>query len=1247
MKGFLFWGTLFLLLSVQLAWAQVPQTISYQGVLTDASGAPMSGPHILAFRIYDVETGGAALWSEAHSVDLTTGLFNVVLGRTTPVKLPFDKRYWLGITIDTGAELSPRVAFTSSAYSLNARAVADSVVTGKKIARGQVVRGLNGLTDDVTITAGDNVTVTQQGKNIKISSTATAGDGNTLDEAYDEGGKGAGRTITADSGPVNIEGKDGLTVTGKVGIGTASPKSALDVAGAINQSATDPSTILFHHTNESGVPNDDGFRLRFDGEFLNNSNDALIIEKTDGNQNDPDGGIVIANTGKDGIVNPAIVIKGDGNVGIGTTSPATLLDVAGTARVIGFTLPTGAGAGLVLTSDAAGIATWKPPSGGFALPFMGTVSSTSDLFAVFQTGSGRAGFFQNSSTAANKAALEARTLGVGVGLSVNHLGPSGKIAEFLSADIEKMSVDKNGNLTLTGDVEIGNGKKISNDGGNQFLRLNNDQDGVDIRSTTNAAINIDSNNQGSDAFKVTFGSNRAIGLFMNQSGRVGIGTESPAERFSVSGVVQSTSGGFKFPDGTVQTTAAAPGTGDGHSLDAADGNPTDVVFVNNDGKVGVGTTTPNSILHVNSAATDAARIIISETGDNNDSHRSGVSLFDGVNFKGGIFKTGSSHDLVLWTSGNERMRIRQSSGNVGIGIESPAEKLSVSGIVQSTSGGFKFPDGTVQITAAAAGTGDGHSLDAADGNPTDVVFVNNDGKVGVGTTIPNSILHVNSAATDAARLVISETGDSDDSHRSGVSFFDGANFRGGIFKTGNSHDLVFWTSGNERLRIRQSSGNVGIGASNPSEKLDVNGTVQMTGFKLTTSTASGRVLTSDAAGVGTWQPLPAGLVPSWTLTGNSGTNPATNFLGTTDNQSMEIRVNNVRAFRLEPNATSPNVIGGFSGNGVTSSAFGASIGGGGSANKANIISKNFGVIGGGVNNKVDGVNATLGGGENNSAKGTSATVAGGTDNQADGEAAAIGGGDDNTADGDRATVPGGLRNSAQGDFTLAAGRRAKANHDGAFVWADNNDADFASTATDQFLIRATGGVGIGTNAPAQALDVSGSVHVSGSIFVGSTIVIDDTSITASNNTVSFADNHLKTSGVIESKLGGFKFPDGSIQITAAPGIAINPAWTALTLQLDFANVGLPWQTAQYRKIGDVVYLRGAVQKTDEVKAGDVIAILPVGSRPPADLTFMLPGVDKASIAFVAIAATGEIRIDNFIQKGRTMDLSAVQFSVRP
>jgi hypothetical protein len=176
------------------------------------------------------------------------------------------------------------------------------------------------------------------------------------------------------------------------------------------------------------------------------------------------------------------------------------------------------------------------------------------------------------------------------------------------------------------------------------------------------------------------------------------------------------------------------------------------------------------------------------------------------------------------------------------------------------------------------------------------------------------------------------------------------------------------------------------------------------------------------------------------------------------------------------------------GGGVGNSASGfASTVGGGDGNTASDISA---TVGGGEDNTANGVQATVGGGFDNTASNTSSTVggglvnttsgfastvAGGGYNTASGSAAAVGGGFDNTASGLRSTIPGGENNEASGSYSFAAGRRAKAEHTGAFVWADNTNADFVSTGIGQFLIRAGGGVGIGTDSPERALHVRDAV----------------------------------------------------------------------------------------------------------------------------------------------------------------------------
>jgi hypothetical protein len=146
--------------------------------------------------------------------------------------------------------------------------------------------------------------------------------------------------------------------------------------------------------------------------------------------------------------------------------------------------------------------------------------------------------------------------------------------------------------------------------------------------------------------------------------------------------------------------------------------------------------------------------------------------------------------------------------------------------------------------------------------------------------------------------------------------------------------------------------------------------------------------------------------------------------------------------------------------------------GGGTDNHTNW---EWSVIGGGLSNYTGGARCVVAGGQNNEASGSIgwAAVGGGSNNTASGNNSFIGGGYSNTADGDYSAVAGGANNNAQGNYSFAAGKRAKANHSGSFVWGDDTDSDFASTGDDQFLIRASGGVGIGIDNPTSALHVSG------------------------------------------------------------------------------------------------------------------------------------------------------------------------------
>ncbi len=243
-----------------------------------------------------------------------------------------------------------------------------------------------------------------------------------------------------------------------------------------------------------------------------------------------------------------------------------------------------------------------------------------------------------------------------------------------------------------------------------------------------------------------------------------------------------------------------------------------------------------------------------------------------------------------------------------------------------------------------------------------------------------------------------------------------------------------------------------------------------TTFSVDTSLIQARVTEVCASGYAIKQINTNGDVvcePFWSLNGNAGTSPTINFIGTPDNQALEIRVNDERALRIEPTSPSPNLIGGYFDNLVRSGVYAATISGGGSEDYPNKVFDNYGTIGGGSNNTAgsDGTDhfnslyATVSGGNSNDASGYNASIGGGSHNTASGAGAAVGGGTDNTASGYYAMIPGGNGNTAAGSYSFAAGLSAKANQPGCFVWADSSDTAFLScNDPDRWIARAAGGV---------------------------------------------------------------------------------------------------------------------------------------------------------------------------------------------
>lgn len=193
----------------------------------------------------------------------------------------------------------------------------------------------------------------------------------------------------------------------------------------------------------------------------------------------------------------------------------------------------------------------------------------------------------------------------------------------------------------------------------------------------------------------------------------------------------------------------------------------------------------------------------------------------------------------------------------------------------------------------------------------------------------------------------------------------------------------------------------------------------------------------------------------WALDGNTGL-PANSFLGIADaasTQNLDFRVQGRRGLRLQPNAISNtlSVVAGHPNNIVFANAIGGVVGGGGRDGLQNSVAENFGVVAGGSDNLAG--NPFVGVGRQGYAS--------------------VGGGLSNYATGNFSTIPGGIENATDADQSLAAGTRAKipTAHTGTFVWADSQSAAFQSAGPNQFLIRASGGIGLNTATFGNAADL--------------------------------------------------------------------------------------------------------------------------------------------------------------------------------
>jgi hypothetical protein len=246
---------------------------TYHGIL-NRNRAPVTGEYDMRFTVYDVENGGAAVAGPLpkNAVGVTNGLFAVRIDFLGGVFTGPPR--WLEVSVrrtgDANFEtLSPRQELTSSPYSIRAQ----SAGTAADVSNGAVVKSLNNLRDNITLAAGTNVTLVPNGNTLTIASAGAGG-----------------------SGIWSVNGNKTYYNAGSVGIGTASPSGALQLAsgGLAITGATSPYT-------GAGA-----------GVFM----ESLAS-----------GGALFAFDYSSFLPRPLLLNSPGGNVGIGTTTPAHKLTI--------------------------------------------------------------------------------------------------------------------------------------------------------------------------------------------------------------------------------------------------------------------------------------------------------------------------------------------------------------------------------------------------------------------------------------------------------------------------------------------------------------------------------------------------------------------------------------------------------------------------------------------------------------------------------------------------------------------------------------------------------------------------------------------------------------------------------------------------------------------------------------------------------------------------------------------------------
>ncbi len=765
--------------------ADVPKLINFQGILRDGSGNPVpDAVYVIRFRIYDDSTAGANLWEEFDDVQTTNGLFNVRLGDTTDLPnglFEGSVNRFVGVKVGGDPESAPRTRLISVPYAFHALK-SDSAATATVALD---------LTCTGCVDAGD-IDATQVQRRV----TGVAAPGSYL------------RAIN----------QDGSVTTGVDANDTYSAGTGLDLTG--NQFSIAPGGVTATEIDATQVQRR-VTGVAAPGSFIRAINeDGSVVTALDqmGTASGwtDDGTTVRLTTGSDA-------------VGIGLATPTKKLEVAGSVKAdTVFSNVLSSNSPLTLQAPAGTTRMHIDDLSGYV--GLGTAAPSRNLH-LFENVNDAVGLrIQNPNVGG--AAQERIDFGDGAA-HINVLGSTNAMSIVNNRTSATLGFEVGGTQSLT----------ISNSG-NVGIGTNGPNKKLEVIGSVKADTvfsNVLSSNSPL-ALQAPAGTTR---MFINDAnGNVGIGTTNPNSLFRLHVVTQEAvadEGGQivteKYalgPDGPAFTGRAARGT---PAIPSALAQNDDVLRINARGYGTTGFGLGASILfRAAETWSDAARgtrmsIITTPTGSTTPAERVWVEPDGNIGLGtstpqnrldvegGAVIGATYSGSNAAPTNG---LLVQ---GNVGIGTSAPASELHVKAASLHGNVRVESAGGTVlnldanDLSSVAVGSSSAVPLNLVTSNAVRMT-VESTGDVGIGITTPTTRLQVagGQISTDAGTAAA-------------PSYAFAGDLNTGIYHP-TSDVIGFVTNGSERVRITGgTNGLVGIGTTNPlNYKLDVEASITPAGF---------------------------------------------------------------------------------------------------------------------------------------------------------------------------------------------------------------------------------------------------------------------------------------------------------------------------------------------------------------------------------------------------------------------------------